>query len=718
MDTNILKTPTTKLTRLPTPVPDPGAEGAEAEGSNPDDGKMVGGERVGEVGGAQPREVTVGDVEFAVPTSVVEPETSGVNTRRRSERLWARSRTSSVRSRSHPSSDSECGTDTGPSSKTGKARRDLNTQRRQAQRMQLDEEVEERVQEYLKTSVDHSIPTLELKEPRVILRQDLTHCGKIVKLIVRKSGNLKGTRQRALNSVVETITKYVNQPRATVLSRLEEETKALRDHSARLETAMSRMTDENASLRRRIEELEKALPDSSQPSWVRLNDPPWPMKPKAAQAELPVQGGFIGGQPQSTTSKGKGKAKGSRASQPAPPVLTPANDPSSVVVAGPPGVKAAKQVVAKKGTQGEKRAASARAPQNAKAPPKTKGRGKNKASSSPAEQTPHEPRPLPPAPESMDTAWTEVVRRKKKAKSGAGKPAASRQSTKRPEPKLRPPKSAAVVISLTPAAVEKGLTYAGVLTDAQRRVDLSGLQIDRLRPKYAATGAMLYEVPGAESEQKADSLAARLRECFGDSGDIVVSRPTKCSELRISGWTFAATSETVKAALCSTGGCAAEAVKVGEVRQDRSGMGAVWAKVPTKAAQKIKAGRLKIGWVVARGTVLEARPMRCYRCLETGHVRGSCDGSADRSELCYRCGKPGHKARQCGDKPNCALCAAAGKPAEHQIGGKKCAASSQKTRRRPRRRPAAAAEVPSQPQAASPPQPVVAEMEVEEIAHQ
>ncbi|XP_037293811.1 uncharacterized protein LOC119189096 [Manduca sexta] len=154
----------------------------------------------------------------------------------------------------------------------------------------------------------------------------------------------------------------------------------------------------------------------------------------------------------------------------------------------------------------------------------------------------------------------------------------------RSAPKLRPPKSAAVVISLTPAAVEKGLTYAEVLTDAQRRVDLSGLQIDRLRPKYAATGAMLYEVPGADSEQKADSFAARLRECFGDS-DVVVTRPTKCSELRISGLDFAATSESVKAALCSAGGCAAEAVKVGEVRPDRSGMGAVWAKVPTKAAQ-------------------------------------------------------------------------------------------------------------------------------------
>ncbi|XP_037298308.1 uncharacterized protein LOC119190449 [Manduca sexta] len=598
--------------------------------------------------------------------------------------------------------------------------------------------MEERVQEYLKTSVDPEIPPIELDGPRVILREDLTHCSKIVRLIMRKSGNLKGTSQKALNSVAETITEYVNQPQATVNARLEQETKALRDHSARLETAMSKMMEENASLRRRIEELEKALcarpsEDAIEQLEARLQarlestlmgpaqkTSPWPMKQKPRKWSSQFREGFVGGQPQSATTKAKGKAKGSRAVQPTPPVLTPLvtpfNNPSCVAVAGPSGVKVAKGV-AKKGTQGEKGAAPAPTPQNAKAPQKTKGRGKNRPAP-PGQQAPQEPSPLPPAPVSMDTAWTEVVGRKKKAKSGAPKPAASRQSSKRSEPKLRPPKSAAVVISLTPAAVEKGLTYAGVLTDAQRRVDLSGLQIDRLRPKYAATGAMLYEVPGAESEQKADSLAARLRECFGDSGDVVVSRPTKCSELRISGLDFAATSETVKAALSSIGGCAAEAIKVGEVRPDRSGMGAVWAKVPTKAAQKIKAGRLKIGWVVARVTVLEVRPMRCYRCLEKGHVRGSCDGSTDRSDLCYRCGKPGHKARQCADKFNCALCAAAGKPAGHRIGGKNCSASSQKTLRRPRRRPAAAAEVPSQSQAASPPQPVVAEMEVEEVAHQ
>ncbi|KAG6439672.1 hypothetical protein O3G_MSEX000977 [Manduca sexta] len=180
---------------------------------------------------------------------------------------------------------------------------------------------------------------------------------------------------------------------------------------------MSKMTEENASLRRRIEELEKALcarpsEDAIEQLEARLQArlestlmgpaqrPPLAHETKTAQVELPVQEGFVGGQPQSATTKAKGKAKGSRAAQPAPPVLTPlvtpSNNPSCVAVAGPSGVKVAKGV-AKKGTQGEKGAALAPTPKNA--PQKTKGRGKNKPAppcSKPHRNLVHFRRPLCP----------------------------------------------------------------------------------------------------------------------------------------------------------------------------------------------------------------------------------------------------------------------------------------------------------------------------------
>ncbi|XP_037301573.1 hepatoma-derived growth factor-related protein 2-like [Manduca sexta] len=120
----------------------------------------------------------------------------------------------------------------------------------------------------------------------------------------------------------------------------------------------------------------------------------------------------------------------------------------------------------------------------------------------PAVQPAPEPRPLPPAPASMETPWVEVARRKKKGKTTAAPTTTSVQPPKpsrRKEPKLRPPRSAAVVISLTPAAVAKGMTYKGVLTDAQNRVDLTGLDISRLKPKFTATGAPDLPSPVPES---------------------------------------------------------------------------------------------------------------------------------------------------------------------------------------------------------------------------
>ncbi|XP_030023098.2 uncharacterized protein LOC115442232 [Manduca sexta] len=691
MDESLFKKPTTPLTRLPTPVP---SGEAEFDGRKPADGDAV-----QERKGVKPIEVVARTARAAEEDS----ESSGSVSSLRSRRLWRR-HSRSIDSLTLTTSDSDepapkaltvDGRGRGRPLSAGKyvglkkAQKERDRLKREEAR-QKTEEIEERLRFIKSPRKDN------LDEDRPVLKEDLKECGQIVRAIVRKSGNRKGASQKALNRVINIVARYVEQPESAAIARLTEERKKAQEDSARLEASVKRLQEENASLRRRLENLEASNENDNTTTeemlamvearvQARLESalmgpaqrPPLAHERRVTtgDTQLPVSGGIVGGPPPPKPKREKAKGKGKKTAQPIPPIPDAVAGPSSAPPQAVAGPSTAPMTPGKKKENEKKKATPKPNPQ--------KGRNKD----TPAQLAP-EPRPLPPAPASMDTAWTEVVSRKKKAKTSAPKPA-----SKRPEPKLRPPKSAAVVISLTPAAVEKGLTYAGVLTDAQRRVDLSGLQIDRLRPKYAATGAMLYEVPGADSEQKADSLAARLRECFGDS-DVVVTRPTKCSELRISGLDFAATSESVKMALCSAGGCAAEVVKVGEVRPDRSGMGAVWAKVPTKAAQKIKAGRLKIGWVIARVTVLEARPMRCYRCLEQGHVRGGCAGPTDRSDLCYRCGKPGHKARQCVDKFNCVLCAAAGKPAGHRIGGKACSAFSRKSQRRPRRRPAATAETP------------------------
>ncbi|KAL0831003.1 hypothetical protein ABMA28_001889 [Loxostege sticticalis] len=295
------------------------------------------------------------------------------------------------------------------------------------------------------------------------------------------------------------------------------------------------------------------------------------------------------------------------------------------------------------------------------APPKTPAR--------------EEPRPLPPPPTSMDEGWTTVVKRgSKKAQKDTERP---QQTSDKPAKaktaaqKLRPPRSSAIVLTLMEGAEEKGVSYQTIIRDARSRINIEEIGIASLKFAKAKTGGKLLEIPGSTSGDKADVLANKLKEIL--PADLVrVTRPVKTADVRISGLDDATTSDEVAAAVAKAGGCVAEAIRVGEIRQTFAGSGSVVVKVPVAVAKKIGQGRLLVGWVSARVQVLENRPMRCFRCLEGGHVRAQCQAETDRSELCYRCGRPEHKAKNCSAAPHCSVCAAYGKQADHKAGGKNC----------------------------------------------
>ncbi|XP_072933691.1 uncharacterized protein [Epargyreus clarus] len=314
-------------------------------------------------------------------------------------------------------------------------------------------------------------------------------------------------------------------------------------------------------------------------------------------------------------------------------------------------------------------------------------------------QTPpqKEPRPLPPAPAAMDEGWNVVTRRRSKpAQPSAAQlqpqgaqsatPGSQRPQNKegrRQTRKLRPPRSSAVAIKLQPEALKKGVTYAAALSEAKEKIDLKGLGIESVKFKVSATGARILEIPGASSSDKADTLADKLRAALGE--DAVVSRPVKCAELRVSGLDDAVSAAEVAAAIAGIGGCALASVKTGEIRRNHSGLGTLWLSCPVSAARKVAdGGRVLIGWVSAKVSLLEARPLRCYRCLVIGHVREQCSSTVDRSGDCYRCGKSGHIARDCtAVAAHCTACAAAKKPADHRLGGKSCTAPRLKGRKPP-----------------------------------
>lgn len=317
--------------------------------------------------------------------------------------------------------------------------------------------------------------------------------------------------------------------------------------------------------------------------------------------------------------------------------------------------------------------------------PKGSKRAKRKAKKALTEVLPPISTPQPPSTKTAtrSSEWTRVERKGRKTKkkprsgnqadAGTGAPPVPPKDQRRRAKRLRPPRSAAVVVTLMdPEATNKGADFGAILAEAKKKVRLEDLGIPGLRLRKAQTGAYIMEVPGAESGDKADALANKLAEVI-DPAVARISRPIKCAELRISGLDESILPLEVVAAVARVGSCQEAHIRSGEVIRGPSGMGTVWLRCPVPAAKKVvEAGRLLVGWVSAQVKLLDARPLRCFRCLEVGHVRAKCRAEVDRSLLCYRCGHPGHAAYKCTAPAHCLLCAEAGLSANHRVGSKAC----------------------------------------------
>lgn len=94
--------------------------------------------------------------------------------------------------------------------------------------------------------------------------------------------------------------------------------------------------------------------------------------------------------------------------------------------------------------------------------------------------------------------------------------------------KIRVSKRAAVVLT----AVDNS-KVAAALSKVKNNINLRRLGIPSLRPRRALTRAIIYKVPGEQSNKKADALAAKLRSGL-DSKEVKIARPVKMAELRLS----------------------------------------------------------------------------------------------------------------------------------------------------------------------------------------
>lgn len=235
--------------------------------------------------------------------------------------------------------------------------------------------------------------------------------------------------------------------------------------------------------------------------------------------------------------------------------------------------------------------------------------------------------------------------------------------------KIKLPKCAAIVV--TPNA-EKGVTRTEIMKEARSKIKIEEIGIDYLRPRIAATGAVILEVPGEAGATKADKLADKLREIFCED-TAKITRPVKRADIRLSGLEESISREELIVAMAQNGNCPAAEFKVGEIRRGPMGIGTVWANCPATAAKKLtEMIKMKVGWSMVRIEALMPR-LQCYRCLEPGHTRAKCTVPLDRGNRCYRCSQLGHTARGCTGALKCPLCSDIGRPSDHRLGSAACA---------------------------------------------
>ncbi|EFN81240.1 hypothetical protein EAI_06227, partial [Harpegnathos saltator] len=164
--------------------------------------------------------------------------------------------------------------------------------------------------------------------------------------------------------------------------------------------------------------------------------------------------------------------------------------------------------------------------------------------------------------------------------------------------------------------------------------------------KRARNGGVILEISGQDCRNKADRLARELQDAL--SGEAVVARPARRTELRLVGLDASVTPQMVRAAILKMTSCSPNLLQIGEIRRSTGGYGAVWVRCSLDAAQMMAtSGGLYVGWSWAKVRLLEERLLQCYRCLRHGHMAVACRAEEVRGGHCFRCGADGHVARGC-----------------------------------------------------------------------
>lgn len=147
------------------------------------------------------------------------------------------------------------------------------------------------------------------------------------------------------------------------------------------------------------------------------------------------------------------------------------------------------------------------------------------------------------------------------------------------------------------------------------------------------------------------------------------------------------TKEEIATTLATIGGCSTNELRVSDIQRTAKGVRIAWLQCSVEAAIMIlNEEKLRIGWATVKCEMAPPKPLRCFKCLETGHSRQNCRSEIDRSNNCYNCGELGHSAAQCNKNPECIICKYYRKRYDHRIGSTRCTSITQEERRGVRNR--------------------------------
>jgi len=139
--------------------------------------------------------------------------------------------------------------------------------------------------------------------------------------------------------------------------------------------------------------------------------------------------------------------------------------------------------------------------------------------------------------------------------------------------------------------------YESIIKRCQREISLKELGIPPIGIKKARNGGILLEINCEENEdEKAETLANKIKEMVKSVEGAQVRRPLRRIRLRMMGLPFGATATEIAGAVAEIGGGRAESVWVGSLRTSVSGAGTAWADCPARmAVRAAEAAELTLG---------------------------------------------------------------------------------------------------------------------------